>query len=70
MQFTTEVNWTLIDFVALSTTLRHKPPMQFVLRKVSTSYRIVICVVFADNSSLIWGTRRWYSTHQLAVRRN
>jgi hypothetical protein len=49
MQFTTEVNWTLLDFAA-ELLLFGTNLYAICIKKVSTSYRIVICG-FADNSS-------------------
>ena len=56
MQFTTEVNWTLLDFVAAGVLLFGTSLLcEFVLRKVSkTRYRIVICVALLIILALIW----------------
>lgn len=56
MQFTTEVNWTLLDFVVAAVLLFCTGLMcELALRKIKkTKYRIVICVVLLLALLLIW----------------
>jgi hypothetical protein len=56
MQFTTEVNWTPIDFAAAGVLLLGTGFLcELVLRKIpQTKYRIVICVSLLIILVLIW----------------
>lgn len=56
MQFTTEVNWSLYDFVAAGTLLLcFAMGIEFVIRKVkNTKYRLLICLVCFILFALIW----------------
>ncbi|HYF02773.1 MAG TPA: hypothetical protein VEC36_05310 [Patescibacteria group bacterium] len=56
MQFTTEVNWNLADFVVMGILLLATGLMiEFVLRKVpKTGYRIAICGAILFAFFLIW----------------
>jgi hypothetical protein len=56
MQFTTEVNWTLLDFVVAAVLLFSTGLMcELALRKIKkTKYRIAICVALLLALLLIW----------------
>jgi hypothetical protein len=56
MQFTDEVNWTLIDFVVAGALLLGTGLMcEIVIRKIKNiNYRIVICVALLVALLLIW----------------
>ena len=56
MQFTTEVNWSVMDFTAAAVLLFGTGlACEFVLRKIrKTSYRILICAVIVLLLILIW----------------
>ncbi|WP_395044919.1 hypothetical protein [Flavobacterium sp.] len=56
MQFTNEVNWTLMDFVAAGVLLLGTGlAIEFVIRKVkNVKHRIIICVVIFLILLIIW----------------
>lgn len=56
MQFTTEVNWTLSDFVVAGTLLLSTGLLcEFVLRTVTKKeYRIALCAVILVALALVW----------------
>lgn len=56
MQFTEEVNWTLLDFIAAGVLLLGAGLMcELVLRKVrKAKHRIVICIAILTTLLLIW----------------
>ena len=56
MQMTTEVNWSLFDFMVMGALLLGTGLMcEFVLRKVSTvKYRILLCLSILTLFLLIW----------------
>jgi len=56
MQFTAEVNWTPLDFVAAAVLLFGTGiSCEFVLRKVKkTRYRIAICLLLLAMLLLVW----------------
>jgi ABC-type cobalt transport system substrate-binding protein len=56
MQFTNEVNWTLMDFVAAGVLLLGTGlAIEFVIRKVkNVKHRIIICVVLLLILLIIW----------------
>lgn len=56
MQFTHEVNWTILDFVVAAILLLGTGIMcELVIRKINKiKYRIVICVVLLVALVLIW----------------
>lgn len=56
MQFTDDVNWTLLDFIVAGVLLLGTGLMcEIVLRKVKTiKFRIVICVILLLLFILIW----------------
>ncbi|GHM99392.1 hypothetical protein WSM22_08820 [Cytophagales bacterium WSM2-2] len=56
MQFTTEVHWTLIDFVAAGALLFATGlACEFVIRKVSkVEYRVVMCLAILAVFFIIW----------------
>lgn len=56
MQFTNEVNWSVMDFVMAAILLFGTSlVIEFVLRKVkSTKHRILICVIIIVILLLIW----------------
>lgn len=56
MQFTEEVDWTLLDFVVAAFLLLATGLIcELVIRKINTiTYRIIICVVLFASLFLIW----------------
>jgi hypothetical protein len=56
MQFTNEVNWSVMDFVMAAILLFGTSlVIEFVLRKVkSTKHRIFLCVIIIVTLLLIW----------------
>ena len=56
MQFTNEVNWSVMDFVMAGILLFGASlVIEFVLRKVkSTKHRILLCVIIIVTLLLIW----------------
>jgi hypothetical protein len=56
MQFTTEVNWSLTDFITMGVLLLGTGLLcELVLRKVTTiKYRIALCIALLAALLLIW----------------
>ncbi len=55
MQFTTEVNWSLFDFIIMGLLLLGTGfSIEYVLRKVSKKYQVILVVVVLGVFFLIW----------------